>query len=877
MPRVRRNKIKRRSCTGCKKMGHNSRTCPEKVIAEELDIEVGEVFVGDDFIETKIETTKKYPKVVVCGEEKMMRSPHIVNLRGELKKQPAKVEVYKEKENIQNTVGVNFANLVRKANQRRKVELDNKNISSNFILKEELNRGRIEKIDVQKIKKAQSLKKKEKIKIEKTEKQNKVKNEFSFFTGISSKIKLFKTKINFSLSRLSFKKWVGNFTWKKMAYQSVVMFLLVAIPIPTVGYFKQVRTTSEQIVEGSKQALVGLHSSTLLALNSDISGAQTDLNNTLEYFNNTKKLLDSENKILMSVLRVLPIFGKSMKSRESLLSAGQSMALANTYIVKGIGEATEDGLNATDKIALISEHLNSALPQYENAFRELSGVDPKIIPKEYRDEFKEFQILFGVFIEDLGDLVQLIDTLQLILGSDDFRRYLLVFQNNNELRPTGGFLGSFAIIDIQKGRIQNIDIPGGGSYDLKGQLDAYLTPPLPLQLVNSRWEFQDSNWFPDFGISAQKMAWFYEHSRGTTVDGVIAVNATVLERVLKVVGSITSEKHNLELMGDTAIDDLQYQVEINYDKIENKPKEVIGELVDDLFVQFEGLDNIDLVRVLNEFHQALKEKEVQAFFFDRKLQKTVRDFGWSGEISYTNKDQDYLNIVSANLQGQKSDKKIEQNIEHEVFIQKDGSIVDKVIIKKKHTGIDGEMFSGVRNISYVRAYVPEGSELLEAGGFSYPAEGAFHVSEDWYEEDLSIAQFEKEVGIHSKTGTRITKEFGKTVFGNWVSTDPGGESEIYFIYKLPFKIPTVQPREIKGENFWNSLLSNDENRLKYSLVLQKQSGINSGFSSSVKIPDDWDFIWKSDNSKLKFNNLLQYNSILQSDTVFGAVIEGEIN
>ena len=40
------------------------------------------------------------------------------------------------------------------------------------------------------------------------------------------------------------------------------------------------------------------------------------------------------------------------------------------------------------------------------------------------------------------------------------------------------------------------------------------------------------------------------------------------------------------------------------------------------------------------------------------------------------------------------------------------------------------------------------------------------------------------IGIDNKTGTRITAEFGKTVFGNWVTTNPGGESEIYFIYKL---------------------------------------------------------------------------------------------
>jgi len=884
MPRVRRNKIKRRACTGCKRMGHNFRTCPEKMMTSEIDQEVADVFVEDDFTETsqietaQIETTKKYPKVVICDDKKMMKSPHIVNLRGQSIRKFPKVEAYKEKETIKNIVGVDFASLIRTANNKRREEMNNKTISGNFILKEELNRKQYIKNYVEETKDRQKTNFKVKKINKKVFKQDKNKIKESILSKFSSKLQLFKTKLIFSFSKLSPSYWLKQFTWKRLAYQSIVIFLLVAIPMPTVGYFQQVKLTNDQIMEGSKQALFGLKSSTFSVLNSDIDGAEQGLNDTLQYFNNTKKILDSENKVLMSVLRAIPILGNSIKSRENLLNAGQYMALANTYLVKGIGEATNgENLNTTDKISLVSQHLKSALPQYQEAYNQLSLVDSKVVPEEYRGEFNDFRTLFGVFIEDLNDLVQLTDTLSLILGSEDFRRYLLVFQNNNELRPTGGFVGSLAVVDVQKGKIDNIDVPGGGSYDLKGQLDTYVAPPLPLQLVNSRWEFQDSNWFPDFGASAQKMAWFYEHSRNTTVDGVIAINATVLERLLKIVGSISSEKVGLELSGENALEDLQYQVEVNYNKEENKPKEVIGELMNDLISQFEKMNSSDLIRVLIELHQSLKEKEVQAFFFDRGLQKTVRDFGWSGEISYINKDQDYLNIVSANLQGQKSDKEIEQNIEHEVFIQPDGSIIDKVIIKKKHNGVEGEIFTGATNISYVRAYVPEGSQLLEAGGFTYPPENAFHVPEDWYEDDTSINQFEKEIWIDDKTGTRITLEFGKTVFGNWVTTNPGGESEIYFIYKLPFKVSNVEGKEIKGEKFWNSFLSNNETRLKYSLVLQKQSGINSNFTSKVKIPEDWDFIWNSDNSTLQLSNVLQYGSVLKNDVVFGAVIKGEIN
>jgi hypothetical protein len=662
-----------------------------------------------------------------------------------------------------------------------------------------------------------------------------------------------------------------------LAYQSAAAFLLVAVPVPTVGFYKKIKNTESQILEGGKQAMIDLQSSTMSVLNSDVGSAQADLERSLGYFTNAQTLAQSNNKVLVGILKYIPFLGEKIRSQEDLLEAGHHLALANTYIVKGLSEATEDS-NAyfTDKLELISKHLASAYPHYSAALENLDNVNPNAIPEEYKKDFISFKNLFTTFTQDMGDLAQLTDTLKLVLGGNDFKRYMVVFQNNNELRPTGGFVGSFAIIDVQRGNIQNIDVPSGGSYDLQGQLDAYVKPPLPLQLVNGRWEFQDSNWFPDFPASAQKMAWFYEHSRGATVDGVIAVNASVFEDLLKILGAVSSEKHNLELTSENAIADLQYQVEKNYNKDENKPKEVIGELMTDIFNKMSKLSPMDMVKVLTIFHTAFKDKEAQAFFFDRSLEKTIREFGWSGEINSINDGQDYLSVINSNMQGQKSDAKIKQNIKQEVFVQKDGSIINKIIINKRHTGVAGEIFSGVANISYLRLYVPAGSQLLEAGGFEYPPEEAFHVPEDWYQDDLHISQFETEVGVDMKNGTRIVNEFGKTSFGNWMITYPGNESEVYFIYKLPFKISYVRDENI-DKGVLESVLASTDKRLKYSLVIQKQSGVESGFSFAIKLPEDWSFTWNSGNTQLFETNLLQHSSLLQSDMVLGAVIKGQIN
>jgi len=208
-------------------------------------------------------------------------------------------------------------------------------------------------------------------------------------------------------------------------------------------------------------------------------------------------------------------------------------------------------------------------------------------------------------------------------------------------------------------------------------------------------------------------------------------------------------------------------------------------------------------------------------------------------------------------------------------LKKMAVIINKVIIKKVHTGESGAIFGGVPNISYVRLYVPEGSELLEAGGFVYPPEEAFHVPEDWYDKDIHVEQFEKEVNVHMKTGTRVVNEFDKTSFGNWMITNPGEESEVYFIYKLPFDITFVKDNN-KDENFLTSFFSGMSDKLKYSLVVQKQSGVDSVFSSQIKLPADWSFVWNSKGTQLTSEDLLTFRTVLIKDTVLGAVIKGEI-
>jgi hypothetical protein len=266
---------------------------------------------------------------------------------------------------------------------------------------------------------------------------------------------------------------------------------------------------------------------------------------------------------------------------------------------------------------------------------------------------------------------------------------------------------------------------------------------------------------------------------------------------------------------------------------------------------------------------ALGQKEIQLYFNDPETEKLVREFGWDGKIIDTKKNQDYLFIVNSNINAHKSDARIDQKIDFQSVVQPDGSIINTVIINKTHTGSKEEQFYGWTNIDYVRTYVPEGSALISANGFSWIDEKNFKAPKKWYEKDATLAALEKEIALDPLTGTRITNEFGKTSFGNWIVTEPGSTSQASFTYRLPFKISGDSIKQKK----WIQLLESDQKTAVHQLIVQKQSGTNSQFKGKIIFPSGWHPIWENgEQIKLASNGAQIMDVHLNNDKIWGLIM-----
>jgi hypothetical protein len=697
----------------------------------------------------------------------------------------------------------------------------------------------------------------------------KQKNTTPKFTPPSLRSKISKLKENI---RSGATKITQSVAPKHLVGVTAMILFILFVPTRARTYYFNLKSTADKIADNSTAGFSALHDSTSALMSGNLEGAQQSLTGALQNFDQAVTVLNSEHQILQKIVSAVPIVNGEMQSRQRLITAGQEISLGNTYLLKGLSEIRTNSSTITKNLALLGEHLRFSLPHYQSALVDLNKVDSDVLPFEYQSTFKEFRILFNAYVGDLEKIAKLNSAVQEIFGGQGLRRYLLVFQNPDELRPTGGFMGSFALLDIKDGEVVKIDIPGGGTYDLQGQLSEYVIPPTPLLLSNKRWEFQDANWFPDFPASAQKILWFYRHSRNLTADGVISINASVLSRLLSIIGPVAEENRDVILDKETALTTIQNIVEYGPEKKANKPKQILSDLAPLFINNFKKMKAGEVLPMLANLQEALQQKEIQSYFTDTKTEDTIKEFGWGGEILNTNPDQDYLFIVNTNIQGQKSDARIKQTISHQAVVQPDGTILDSVVISREHTGQSEEKLYGQTNIDYLRIYVPAGSELVRASGFIWPAEQSFKAPESWYEKDSTLSNLEKDVSIDDKSGTRITSEFGKTAFANWIITEPGQTTQVQFIYKLPFKA-WEEPKDSSLNNLAKIFQSEDPSS-KYQLIVQKQSGINSGFDSQVIYPEGWTPIWQNGSGlTLAANGAAINPAELNNDKIWSLVMK----
>ncbi len=512
---------------------------------------------------------------------------------------------------------------------------------------------------------------------------------------------------------------------------------------------------------------------------------------------------------------------------------------------------TKKSVTLVDGVKHIQEINKKLVPALDKLDKSLNDLPLNIIPGHKGDILRQLHTDIPKLKQVLQDSDQYVNIFLNFIGSDRLKRYVFIFQNNQELRATGGFIGSFGLMNLDKGVVKSLDIQE--IYNPDGQLLKQILAPVPLQELTTRWYLRDSNWFADFPTSAQKIISFYEKTGGVTPDGVISLTPTVIERLLTITGPITLDDYGVTVSADNFVKITQYQTGVAYDKVTNKPKQFIADLAPILINKLLSANSNQYQKIIEALNNSFQEKHILLYFLDSNLQNIVIDNNLGGKLYATNKD--YLSVVHTNIGGYKTDGVIEDAMQINTKIENNGTIINKVTINRNHKGGDTEYeWWNKDNIDYIRTYIPKGARILHTEGFIDRGQKASPDGVASFEQDADLVAVNNTLQHNKDWNIDTFEESGKLVIGGWLVTSPKEKSQVIVEYALPFTVK-------KGD--------------LYSLILQKQSGsLGVRYQYNLELPPKWKSDWNNSSFNLQktdsgYNTT---NGILRIDEFIGIQI-----
>ncbi len=526
-------------------------------------------------------------------------------------------------------------------------------------------------------------------------------------------------------------------------------------------------------------------------------------------------------------LKIIPILGGYYSDAKGFMGAGVEELIALDKLLNELSPHKEELLfdnhpkKGPDRVTQAVKILDKSLPFLDKVQGNLTKAAnnvKNINVNKYPDTFKGKAIrknldvaknlIMGASIA-VGDGREALMVAPQTLGIPAAKNYLLLFQNDKEIRPTGGFITAYATLTINNGQISATT--SDDIYRLDEKLlnvcltkICPLTPPPPIVKYlpevsgkpRSAWSMRDSNISPDVPTSAAQFEKMYSLlGEGLPFDGIIFIDSQVVEELIEVTGPIDvyGTKYSGELDKRCNCPNVIYELE-SYAEIaakgEKDRKAVLGVLMQQILARSIGADIEKIPQLLETVARLANHKHVIFYMHDKSAQDAFSALNWIGQIkSY---DADYLHINDSNFAGGKSNLYVTQTVTQEISKQGD-KIKKKITIEYKNDQPFGVWLNGI-NRDYVRFYVPKGSKLISSKG--------------------------SEVAV-----TTIEDDLGKTVFEAFIQVRPQNSRKLEIEYTIPHK-PSGQ----------------------YKLLIQKQPGAKD-FQYKIKLNGSQKADFKLDSDK----------------------------
>ncbi|MCX7880937.1 MAG: DUF4012 domain-containing protein [Patescibacteria group bacterium] len=558
----------------------------------------------------------------------------------------------------------------------------------------------------------------------------------------------------------------------------VQVLILILIILLIIGYFFIWRPVKKIEAQGKKVINKGKELKKVFSKN-DIDLFEKELKDFYSDYSQLEK--EAKSIYWLSFIPYVADFKNGLIAGQHLILAGQKAIEAivpyadllgfkkgeSSFVEKSAEDRLQTAVLTLDKMIQKIDPISQEIAQAEILIEKIDSkrYPKKIGKREIRgtiDNIKEqFFGLTSLFVE----AKPLLKRLPEIFGKDKEKTYLILFQNDKELRATGGFLTSYAVFKIKNGKI-NID-RSEDIYSLDETIASHPKAPREILTYHKdvyQFNIRDSNLSPDFPTSVELFNSLYKKS-GARVDynGIIALDSKILVDMLEIFGDTEAGGVTFSSKIDKRCDCPQvlYQLFDIVDRptpyLRENRKGILGDLMFALFYKAIGFSPSKYWGTLIQtMYKNLEEKHILLYFVDKELQKAVEKLNFAGKIR--DYDGDYLHINNVNFAGAKSNLFVSQKY----LVETKGKEKEiTIVFQNPYPHSDCNLERGglclnatLRN--WIRIYIPKGSKLIKFSGSTKKVE--------------------------------VYEDLGKTVFEGFMTVAPEKTAKVVVNYQLPEKI-----------------------------------------------------------------------------------------
>lgn len=455
----------------------------------------------------------------------------------------------------------------------------------------------------------------------------------------------------------------------------------------------------------------------------------------------------------------------------------------------------------------------------------ISQVDINNLPELLTEYVLQYKDLIKEIDNTVKPLEKISQFLPNILGLEERKRYLILLQDNAEIRSTGGWISNYAIVAIEDGQIRELFIDDiyNAQTMLKLQGDTYRIPPSLAQAIpGASFSFPLVNWNPNMDrVLLSSEQFVFDLDKGNSLDGVIMVDLVFIQRLLDKWGGI-------QVPGESELitsENLYTNIFETYSG--EKPEDVrnstfLTDFFDAVITRIFSSKLSNSKDVYESIQESLEDKHILFTFKNSMARAYADENGWDGNLD--SKFQSAPINIDWNWSNLKTNLYIKKNHTLDIDIQDENTIDYSYQIAIQNDSTKDEYPQGEYK-NYVRIYIPYNATVTSIRGI---ANNKYNI----YEED------------------------GYKVVGGW--------------FNIPIKetsILELKYRVERGENNTEFFLKKEDNHYEMNIDIYKQPGSRKdAYNFSLSYPEGW--VIESSEALTRIENNVNRRFELSSDQAF---------